>query len=170
VKKALVFELQIGVPAMSEKQKKIAFFILPILGQLAFTVAAFFLSTIFARHHAYAYVSAFLMGAPVVLAIIMLVRDEWPNGWVIGSLSTQSTLLLVHFAIVHHAIGFSSQGAATDSFWDALYFSVVTWTTLGYGDIQPVRDLRMFAAIEALYGYIFFGLIVGLLSARFKKQ
>ena len=29
---------------------------------------------------------------------------------------------------------------------DALYFSVVTWTTLGYGDFQPTESLRLLAA------------------------
>ncbi len=36
---------------------------------------------------------------------------------------------------------------------DYIYFSVVTWTTLGYGDIKPTQDCRIVAASEALYGY-----------------
>ena len=44
----------------------------------------------------------------------------------------------------------------------ALYFSIVTWTTLGYGDFTPPPELRLVAAIQALVGYLFFGLSVGL--------
>jgi hypothetical protein len=44
----------------------------------------------------------------------------------------------------------------------ALYFSIVTWTTLGYGDLLPATDIRLVAALEALMGYAFFGLAVGL--------
>lgn len=43
---------------------------------------------------------------------------------------------------------------------DALYFSTVTWTTLGYGDIHPSADARAYAAIEAFFGYLFMGLMV----------
>ena len=47
--------------------------------------------------------------------------------------------------------------------WDsALYFSIVTWTTLGYGDFAPLPPIRLVAALQALLGYSFFGLIVGL--------
>lgn len=52
----------------------------------------------------------------------------------------------------------------------ALYFSMVTWTTLGYGDFAPAPDLRLLAGLQAGLGYLFLGLIVGLvanlLSAR----
>jgi len=44
----------------------------------------------------------------------------------------------------------------------AIYFSVVTWTTLGYGDLRPTESMRLFAALQAALGYIFLGLIVGL--------
>jgi len=154
---------------MSQRTQQIAFYIVPIAGQLVFTAGACFLPWAFALHHSLAYLSAFLMACPAILAVVMLSRHEWTNGWVIVSLSAQSLLLLVHFALVHHAIGLHASTSAADSFWDALYFSIVTWTTLGYGDLTPLPELRVFAAIEALYGYIFFGLIVGLLSARFKN-
>lgn len=37
-------------------------------------------------------------------------------------------------------------------FFSSVYFSVVTFTTLGYGDIQPVGLSRLVAAIEAFVG------------------
>ena len=46
---------------------------------------------------------------------------------------------------------------------DAIYFAIVTWTTLGYGDLQPLGHYRLIAAIEALYGYFYLGLTVGLM-------
>ncbi|MEA3064239.1 MAG: voltage-gated potassium channel [Sphingomonadales bacterium] len=152
---------------MSEKTKQILFFVLPILGQLLLTVLAYFGSRIYVEIPLLAYVNALLMALPAVLAIVMLIRHKWENEWVIVSLAVQSAMLITHFAIVHHVIGLGPPGTA-DSFWDALYFSIVTWTTLGYGDVNPVHELRMFAAIEALYGYIFLGLIVGVLSTLFK--
>jgi Ion channel len=41
---------------------------------------------------------------------------------------------------------------------DCLYFSLVTWTTLGYGDFRPTVPLRLFAAAEAVTGYVYMGL------------
>ncbi len=38
------------------------------------------------------------------------------------------------------------------SFRDALHFSVVTFTTLGYGDFQPLPHFRFWADVEALLG------------------
>ncbi len=45
---------------------------------------------------------------------------------------------------------------------DSLYFSAITSTTVGYGDLIPVGIARLFAAIEGFLG--FFG--VGLLTAK----
>lgn len=40
------------------------------------------------------------------------------------------------------------------SFHDCFYFSAVTFTTVGYGDISPVNENRTIAIIEALTGTI----------------
>jgi hypothetical protein len=42
-------------------------------------------------------------------------------------------------------------------FEPALYFSTVTFSTLGYGDITPLADWRLFAALEAVDGFILIG-------------
>jgi Ion channel len=36
----------------------------------------------------------------------------------------------------------------------ALYFSMVTWTTVGYGDFKPVPAIRLIAASEGFVGYV----------------
>ena len=48
---------------------------------------------------------------------------------------------------------------------DALYFSVVTFTTLGYGDMVPREEYRLVSAFQAIYGYVFLGAFVGTLVA-----
>lgn len=52
-------------------------------------------------------------------------------------------------------IQFSTSNSLSQNFSDffsACYFSVVTFTTLGYGDIQPVGFTRLIATIEAFIG------------------
>lgn len=43
------------------------------------------------------------------------------------------------------------------SFIECFYFSVVTVTTLGYGDITPVGIARVVASLEAIFGLIYAG-------------
>lgn len=51
----------------------------------------------------------------------------------------------------------------------SLYFSVVTFTTLGYGDIQPVGNTaRAVAGMEALLGAMLTALLVFVLSRRIR--
>jgi hypothetical protein len=42
-------------------------------------------------------------------------------------------------------------------FGASLYFSTVTFSTLGYGDIVPTADWRMFAALESIDGLLLIG-------------
>lgn len=51
-------------------------------------------------------------------------------------------------------------GAVIHDFMIGLYFSVSTFTTLGYGDFVPTPETRVVASVEALSGYVLLGLIV----------
>ena len=55
---------------------------------------------------------------------------------------------------------------------DLLYFSLVTLTTLGYGDIVPVgEEVRMLAVLEAVAGVLYVAITVALLvSVRIPGQ
>lgn len=71
--------------------------------------------------------------------------------------------LIPLYAIVFFV--FPSTIVNNHSFVEYLYFSVVTITTLGYGDILPKDDIgRMIAASESLFGIIFIGLFLNALS------
>ncbi len=51
------------------------------------------------------------------------------------------------------------------------YFSFVTLTTLGYGDIQPVADVsRIFAIIEAMTGVLYSATLIGRLVGLYIAQ
>jgi len=52
---------------------------------------------------------------------------------------------------------------------DALYFSLVTFTTLGYGDISLGKDWRLLSAFEAANGIILFGWTTAIIIAFLQR-
>lgn len=75
------------------------------------------------------------------------------NIWIYGA---------VYWALIKAKLGNLSGGVidrgeyALD-FFGCLYFSAVTYSTVGFGDITPEGALRMIAGVEALSGFILIG-------------
>lgn len=74
------------------------------------------------------------------------------------SIVAQAIALIFAFAGVYRGYGLA--GAPHPEWNIALYFSIVTWTTLGYGDYHPPPEIALIAAMQALMGYFYLGLIV----------
>ncbi|MBV8773113.1 MAG: hypothetical protein JO166_12415 [Deltaproteobacteria bacterium] len=53
-----------------------------------------------------------------------------------------------------------SVAANLDGLWTAIYFSFVTATSVGYGDVLPVGAARILAVAEAAGGLLIFGLLI----------
>lgn len=54
---------------------------------------------------------------------------------------------------------------------ELLYFSLVTLTTIGYGDIVPLHgEVRMLAALEGVTGILYIAITVALLVSSYKQQ
>ncbi|WP_230850937.1 potassium channel family protein, partial [Bacteroides fragilis] len=63
-----------------------------------------------------------------------------------------------------------SANSDLENWWDCLYFSMVTITTLGFGDIAPITTLgRLLVAIETVSGVLFIGLFLNALSLQQSK-
>ena len=58
---------------------------------------------------------------------------------------------------------------AMQSFEEAVYFSFVTFTTLGYGDVTLSRGWRLLAGIEALNGILLVGWSTAMLFAFIQR-
>jgi hypothetical protein len=56
-----------------------------------------------------------------------------------------------------------------DSLETSFYFSSVTYTTLGYGDIVPEVHWRLLATLEAANGFILFGWTTALVFAVYRE-
>ncbi|MCO7225896.1 potassium channel family protein [Pleionea sp. CnH1-48] len=58
-----------------------------------------------------------------------------------------------YFMMQHGGFG-NLTGAFDGSLLDCAYFSFTTYTSLGFGDIAPIGNLRFLAGLEALTGLV----------------
>lgn len=77
--------------------------------------------------------------------------------------AVEVSLLLLAFAGMYQKLGIidtTRQGSpVVRDLLTSIYYSVVTFTTLGYGDFQPTPDARPIAALQAFTGYIILGVL-----------
>lgn len=69
------------------------------------------------------------------------------------------TLEIIIFAIGYYAFNHSEgwgelQGNFDGSLADCIYYSFTTYTTLGFGDIEPFGSVRYLTGIESLTGLV----------------
>jgi hypothetical protein len=61
----------------------------------------------------------------------------------------------VGYYVLEAEPGFGTvQGLQTTELRDFVYFSAMTYTTVGFGDVVPVGPIRFLAAIEAIAGLV----------------
>lgn len=80
-------------------------------------------------------------------------------------------VLVFFFALLYLLLGgvVTPQGEAAGSFGDAVYFSGVTFATIGYGDLLPSPHVRGVALAEGALGVITMSYFVVVLSNRLTK-
>ena len=92
-------------------------------------------------------------------------------GWVLSvAIGGGVFWLLGH--IPEHGLHRSDGPLGTDwrALWDAVYFSGVTATTLGYGDLAPRGLSRLLAVAESAVGLLVFGAVVSKLVSRRQSE
>lgn len=68
-------------------------------------------------------------------------------------------------------IMFQVEPDSFDTFFDAIYWSVVTLTTVGYGDLYPVTDTgRVVSMLSSLMGIAIVALPTGIISAGYINE
>jgi len=78
--------------------------------------------------------------------------------------------LIILWAFLYMQGSFLLNGAPfKPHFWDALYFSIITFTTVGYGDITAVGLSRALASVEALSGVFVMPVFVVSLTRRYLR-
>lgn len=112
--------------------------------------------------------------AGLIAAMIWIKRQNLPFGkrfWsdTLTLIGVAGWALLLHFLqIGAWAVLFWLGGAFPDA-QAAFYFSSVTYTTTGYGDLVLPPDWRLVGGAEALTGILMCGLSTGLFFAVFTK-
>ena len=69
----------------------------------------------------------------------------------------------VIWALTYYWVG------AFDTFEESIYFSLVTYTTLGYGDLVLTASYRLIGAIQAANGILIFGWSTAIVVAALQK-
>ena len=102
----------------------------------------------------------------LIILIRVFSQTREPNLLGIALYLFSSLLMVFMFTRLYMLDGIndvsSVQPMPTKKFWDCFYFSIVTWTSLGYGDVQPSILSRKWVMIEVSFGYIHMGVLVGL--------
>jgi Ion channel len=120
-----------------------------------------------------------LISATVVIhtvGLIMLSRlMSWIVRWfrlhqhdfgrMVAMLTTVFGLFFIHTVEIWLWAGTFTAMGVVSGFENALYFSTVTFSTLGYGDITAAPEWRLFAALEGMDGFILIGWSIAYLIA-----
>ena len=115
---------------------------------------------------------AILATGIVVLVLVlarqvqMISRDDHPTVRAVEALGIAIPLLVVVFASAYVAVTRSDPAAFSErlSRGDAVYFTITTLATVGYGDITPVSDVaRLIASIQMLLDLVLIGALVRVL-------
>ena len=91
----------------------------------------------------------------------------WSSTWQLVRIAAW-TVLLHLLQIVVWALVYAVAGAMPD-FTTAAYFSAVTYTTTGYGDVVLPQEWRLVGGVEALTGILMCGLSTGLFLTVFTR-
>lgn len=115
-------------------------------------------------------VNALLVAAAVLIHYAFLLRMSQSMPWlrtrysfrvlvgVFGALIAHAVEVFL-FAVAYYVIHWYTdwgylEGRFDGSLLDCIYFSFTTFTTLGYGDIEAVGDMRHLTGLQALTGFV----------------
>ena len=106
---------------------------------------------------------------PSLLMDLLSGYTEKPNRVIVSSL-----LIITVFGVLYHwfnvpVCNTPNACGGKISLWDSLYFSFITFTTVGYGDFtpRPVIWFRLLACVEAFSGPFMAGLYIFTLTRRY---
>lgn len=91
----------------------------------------------------------------------------------IKELIEQGLIVVISFASFFYAISvlYPSSFSSKLTILDSIYFSIITATTVGYGDISPISNLaKLFVMFEILFGMLYILFVVSMFLSVFIKR
>lgn len=108
----------------------------------------------------------------VVIQIRAVLASPFPVLRAVEALTTSAVLFLLLYAAAYVALS----GASTDNFGqalthtDALYFTVTTFSTVGFGDVTPKTQIaRLVVTGQMIADLAFLGIVIKALSAAARR-
>lgn len=84
--------------------------------------------------------------------------------WAIALFFSSLVGVIYSFGEMYARVGMIRMGGdISNDLKDGIYLSIVTWTTLGYGDLTPANSLRLFAGLQAFLGYVYMGILIAII-------
>lgn len=119
----------------------------------------------------------FSLGLVVVAALLVLQVRRQFRAWEDPTVRVQSVLGLLSpamalFAITYYALARDpGEFSGLESRTDALYFTVVTLGTVGYGDVHPVGDAaKVVTMVQIVFDLVVVALLVSFLTAEVRQR
>jgi len=113
---------------------------------------------------------SFLERTSLFHSILQLNRTHFYAGILFFYLAINFVFGLLYYFIGVEHLGGMNAANEIEKFGEAYFFSAQTFTTVGYGRINPTGFITStVAALEALVGLLSFALVTGLLYGRFSK-
>lgn len=91
----------------------------------------------------------------------------WQTIWLLVNVA--GWVILIHLVEIGIWAAFYTIGNAMPDLPSSFYFSMVTYTTTGYGDLVLPQEWRLVGGVEALTGILMCGLSTGLFFAVLSK-
>lgn len=93
---------------------------------------------------------------------------DYFNGFGLKFWRTFRSLLIIILVFSYINFYFKFEfGLCLETYWDSIYFTTISMTTLGYGDITPSQLAgKLFASFQTVVGFLFFGLVASVLFRR----
>lgn len=109
-------------------------------------------------------------------------REQYPfiyRVWNITSKCGRSVLrwagwsmsIAIVFAIIYMLIGHDAFQTRHQTWFSFFYYSIVTFTTLGFGDITPIKwYTEILVTVEVILGYIMLGGLISIFSNKLSRR
>lgn len=141
----------------------VSHYALGFLGFFSFFCFNMFITVFMIRHIA--------RSQQVTLTIIINSINGYLLIGVLGAVLLSMTQLLQQFFFQIDTVSINFAGKAAAGFHDYLYFSFVTLTTLGYGDITPVSALaKSLTIVIAIAGQLYLTILIAMLVGKYLSR